>query len=498
MQRFNYTPYKIKIAGITEGIKVLKFIGTEEINKPYKYIINFISSNNNLDLDSLIFNNIVLEISSSTTKDDVFYINGICKSIKTKGFFLDEYIYEITLVPKIWRLSLQHSSKVHLNVSITDLIKNYMNTNNFSEKIDYELKLREDYKKLELVCQYNESDLNFLTRWLEIYGIYYYFINDNNNEKIIFTDNNSCHKDIKQKDLNYTNIDYQVQDNKDTNIFEFNLELFAANTAFIHDHYDGTRKKISTNDASSSEYEYDMALRLYGGNPQIQDSYDKFDLLEEERITSHKFRGTGKSSVVSMHIGGTFILNSKFKTINKKFLIKKLIHKGDQTQFLKEKNLIQNEKLYQNYFEVVPYNIQYRPKKTKNKPYFYGLLNGTIDGISENKPLVDKLGRYKVILPFDTLKKEKGKNSIPIRVAQPSASNEKSGMHFKLLKGDEVIIGFREGDIDRPIILGAVNNKSQVSNDLKVDEIRRVDTCISLDDKYLKIVTPQKIEIIGI
>jgi type VI secretion system secreted protein VgrG len=497
MEKFNYIPYKVSISGINEKIKVLKFEGNEELNTPYEYVIDFISSDSDINLDSIIFNDVLLEISSSTNKSDIFFINGICKSIKTKGFFLDDFIYEITIVPKIFKLSLQYSSKVHLSVSIIDIIKQYMNVNNFNEKIDYELRLSGDYKSLEFICQYNESDLNFLTRWLEIYGIYYYFENNEKGEKIIFTDNNSYHTSIKNDKLIYTNIDYQIQDNKDTNVFQFDLQSLAINSAYIHDHYDGSRKSISKNLASSNEYEQDMTLRNYGGNPEVQESYSKFDTLEKERIESNKFIGIGKSTAICMYTGGTFDLDSKFTAIKDKYLIKKLSHKGDQTQLLKDKKIQQDSKLYENYFEVIPYDVQYRPNKRTYKPYCYGLLNGTIDAISENKPLVDKVGRYKVILPFDTLKKEDGKKSIPIRVIQGSASNEKSGMHFKLLKGDEVVIGFLEGDIDRPMILGAVNNKGQVSLEDYTDKIKRVNSSIALDDNYIETITPQKIEIIG-
>ncbi len=497
MKKINYSPFEIIVPSISEKVTVLKYEGTEEFNKPYEYKIFIISKENNLSLDSSLLNNIKLKISSSVEDINTYYVNGICRSVRSKGFFLDEYIYEIVLVPRIWRLSLQESSKVLLDVSIVDIIKKYMNLNNFSEKIDYEINLTEEYENLEFVCQYNESDLNFITRWLETYGIYYYIINDENTEKVIFSDNNSYHSDINDNEIIYTNIDFQLQENKNENIFEFNLVHNVVNSSFSHDHFDGTRKKISKNSASTVKYEQDMSRRTYGGNPQVLDSYKKFDILEEERINMNKFIGNGKSSVISMYPGGTFTLSSKLKIVEDKYLIKKVIHKGDQTQFLKDHIIIENAKLYENYFEVIPFSIQFRPRFITPKAIYYGLLNGTIDGISENKPLVDKLGRYKVKIPFDTLKKENGKASIPIRVAQPSASNKKSGMHFKLLKGDEVIIGFREGDIDRPVILGAVNNQSKVSTNDNVDEIKRVDTSISMDDKYLKIVTPQKIEIIG-
>jgi type VI secretion system secreted protein VgrG len=49
------------------------------------------------------------------------------------------------------------------------------------------------------------------------------------------------------------------------------------------------------------------------------------------------------------------------------------------------------------------------------------------------------------------------KASCPVRMMQPSAGPG-YGMHFPLKPGVEVVIGFVDGNPDRPVILGAVPN----------------------------------------
>tara|TARA_B110000046_G_C12984761_1_gene395063 strand:+ start:1 stop:1167 length:1167 start_codon:yes stop_codon:yes gene_type:complete len=388
-----------------------------------------------------------------------------------------------------------------MDVSIHDIIKNCMKLNQFAEGTDYEIKLTGDYTNLELVCQYNESDLNYLTRWLEVYGIYYYFNNDSKKNKIIFSDNNTNHSDISQNKLEYSSLEHRNNEKQDRNIFEFNLTNIQKSTSFQNDHYDGTRKTL-TNTSASIDTIDDKTYRIYGGNPQIKDSYAKFEILEQQRLDACRYLGRGKSTVICMQAGGTFTLNSAFMASNGKYLISKIQHSGNQTQFLQEKTATTNGKLYENYFEVIPHTTQYRPQKITPKPYFNGLINANIDGTGKDKPLMDEMGRYKVLFPFDTLAKEDGKASIFIRVVQPSASNGNSGMHFKLLKGDEVILGFREGDVDRPVILGAVNNTKRVYENEDIisrdaDIIKRKNTSLGFDDDVLIIRTPRKIEIIG-
>ena len=48
-------------------------------------------------------------------------------------------------------------------------------------------------------------------------------------------------------------------------------------------------------------------------------------------------------------------------------------------------------------------------------------------------------------------------SSLPIRMLQPHAGPN-YGMHFPLKPGIEVMVGFVEGDPDRPVIVGAAPN----------------------------------------
>ena len=53
---------------------------------------------------------------------------------------------------------------------------------------DFEIKANGPFLKREFVVQYNETDLDFLHRWLEHEGVYYYFDQTESGEKIIFGD----------------------------------------------------------------------------------------------------------------------------------------------------------------------------------------------------------------------------------------------------------------------------------------------------------------------
>ncbi|AUX21280.1 uncharacterized protein SOCEGT47_017610 [Sorangium cellulosum] len=99
---------------------------------------------------------------------------------------------------------------------------------------------------------------------------------------------------------------------------------------------------------------------------------------------------------------------------------------------------------------------------------------------------IDPTGRYTVQFHFDTAAGGGAKASRPVRMAQPHAGPG-YGMHFPVKPGTEVLLGFIDGDPDRPIILGAIPNESAPSpvtaSNARVNQIRTVSgIVVELDD----------------
>src|SRR5690606_32818575 len=59
----------------------------------------------------------------------------------------------------------------------------------------YRLDLSQTYQPREFVCQFQETDFNFISRWMEHEGIYYYFEQGTDFETLVLTDRYSTHKD---------------------------------------------------------------------------------------------------------------------------------------------------------------------------------------------------------------------------------------------------------------------------------------------------------------
>jgi uncharacterized protein involved in type VI secretion and phage assembly len=92
--------------------------------------------------------------------------------------------YRAVLVPKLQRLALAHQSRIFQDITVPDMVKQICDDHGVEIDID---KLG-SYDKREFIVQYEESDLDFIHRWLEHEGIYYYFAQEEENEKVVLAD----------------------------------------------------------------------------------------------------------------------------------------------------------------------------------------------------------------------------------------------------------------------------------------------------------------------
>jgi type VI secretion system secreted protein VgrG len=121
---------------------------------------------------------------------------------------------------------------------------------------------------------------------------------------------------------------------------------------------------------------------------------------------------------------------------------------------------------YTNAFRAIPADRTYRPPRVTPKPRISGLVTGIVDpgpaGPGAKYAQIDEHGRYLVRFLFDTTPPGERPVSRRVRMVQNHAG-ENYGTHFPLHPGVEVVVGFVDGDPDRPLIVGAVPNPMKPS-----------------------------------
>ena len=446
-----------------DSFAVVSFKGFEAISKPYQFEIVLISEKAGLVPLQVLKNPAVFVIHRDGEQDVVF--NGILIQFEETQEVNGYLFFKAVLVPKLQRLSLTHHNQVFLDQPVPKIIETVLKDAGLAGGIDFDFKLQGDYQPLEYICQYGESYLNFISRWAEREGIYYFFEQSTEGEKIVFTDTKISHTDLPLG----KNLIYQPQSGLDS------LQTKEVVKSFLCKHNllpqkvylkDYNYRKPSLAMEGSAEVDSDGwgEHYLYGEHFTSPEEGNRLAKIRAEELLCRKSVYYGASSIPFLVPGFTFDLTEHYaKSSNRKYLLIEVSHEGHQTGYLVSGisaaiGTRSEQMFYANTFAAIPADVQFRPERTAVRPKIPGTFNAKVDAASSGQYAeLDDQGRYKVILPLDRSGRGSGKASAWCRMTQPYAGAD-YGMHFPLHKGTEVLLTFIDGDPDRPIIIGSVPN----------------------------------------
>ncbi len=446
-----------------ETFSVVSFKGFEAISKPYKFEILLVSENSSIDPLKVLQNPALFTIHRDE-EDDVQF-NGILTQFEETQEFNGYLFFRAVLAPKLWWLSLIHHNQVFLKQTAPEIMENALKDGGLNRGVDFSFNVMHNYQPIEYVCQYDESHFNFVSRWAEREGMYYFFEQTPTGEKAIFTDSRMEHKDLPLgKDLVYlpqSGLDaLHTKEVVQSFICRHNM---LPQRVYLKD-YNYLKPSLAIEGIADVDEKGRGENYIYGVHFDSPEEGNRLAQIRAEALICRKSIFHGQSSVPFIVPGYTFDLNDHYKdAYNRKFLVSEVTHEGHQTGYLISGLNTAVEKrdeqmFYSNTFTAIYSDEQFRPEHVSEKPKISGTINAKIDAASSGEYAeLDEHGRYKVILPFDRSGRFGGKASAFFRMMQPS-SGQNQGMHFPLHKGTEVLLTFIDGNPDRPVIAGAIPN----------------------------------------
>ena len=461
-----------------DTFEVVRFRGEEGISRLFQFDIVLISEDPEVDIDAVLQNPAVFIIHGG---EEDRKINGIISEFE-QLHEVDQYnFYQASLVPRLWLSDLYLENQLFLDKSVPDIIEEILKQAGLTSR-DYELKLTRSYPKWEYICQYKETDLNFISRWMEREGIYYYFEHTEEGEKLIITDSSTAHTEIQgETTIPYSPPSALIPEEEEV-IRSFMCRQKIIPKKIILKDYNYRKPSLELKVEKEVNPKGRGIVYLYGEHFKDPEEGKELAKLRAEQIACRGKLFIGESTCPQLCPGFFFDLKEHYRdSFNQKYLIIELEHEGSQAGILvaglsSEEASGEREPGYINRFTLIPSDVQFRPEVKTPKPRFYGTINAKVDASGDGKYAeLDDQGRYKVILPFDMSGREGGKASRWIRMAQPYAG-EDYGMHFPLHKGTEVLLTFVDGDPDRPIIVASVPNpetKTPVTSENQTQAILR-------------------------
>ena len=451
---------------------VVKFSGSEGLSRLYSFDIVLVAEDPNIDMDAMLQNRVVFSIHRSDGTRVPF--NGILAQFNLIREVSGLYLYRGVMVPRLWSLTLTHHNQIFLDKTPQEIITSVLEEGGFSPS-DYEFRLQNSYVTWEYACQYGESHYNFIARWMERNGMYYFFDQSGSSEKLVITDSKISH-DLSPLGTKvvYAPVSGMETFHPDETVQSFTLQRMTVPQKVLLRDYNYRKPSLEVKGSAEVSESGHGEMYFYGDHFRTPEEGNKLASIRSEELLCQSTRFYGESTVPSLAPGYMIQLGNHFRQdMNRSYLVIAMEHYGNQAAALTsglDKELAEGEQetVYRNTFTAIGDDVQFRPERVTDRPRLHGTINARIDATASGQYAeLDEQGRYKVTLPFDLSGREGGKATTWIRMMQPYIGSD-HGMHFPLHKGTEVLLTFIDGDPDRPIIAGAVanpDNPSQVTHE---------------------------------
>ncbi len=367
--------------------------------------------------------------------------------------------YFLRIVPRMWLMRHNREHRIFQRKTIPEIVELLLG----EWEIDFDKRLSGQYKQLDYVVQYGESDFTFVSRLCERAGITYYFdFASGNQGKLTLHDaphTNAPRTPIKSNDksfgraaeehVNRARVAERVAPGRFTlKDFDFRRPDF---------HLLGEAPPAKAPEDFYELYHYMPGGSVYldggggGGTPVADDkgpvrSVDAEAKARAERgLEAERCRKrmvSFETNCVDLFPGTVFKIDEHPRPdVGKPLLISAFTISGTSNEAWVQLG------------DAVYAELPYRPVERTPRPSIRGVQSAFVVGPAGEEIYTDEFGRIRVQFHWDRDGKMDPDSSCWMRVSQGWAG----GGFGKILiprVGQEVLVGYEEGDPDRPFVLG--------------------------------------------
>lgn len=459
----NIAHFLFEVEGLAEDtFRVVSFTGVEELSRPFRFELELTS-----DLDDIAFADVVNRPATLTLMRglDEVPVSGTVAQLEQAGRTPDAVAYRAVLVPRLWRLSLYHQSRIFQQKSVEDILTQVLQEAGFSTA-DFRFDLSGSYPPREYCVQYNETDLDFLSRLLEHEGICYYFEHDGERDVVVMADDRGAHPPIEDDGLVYRGGSGMV--GQDTEFVDEWIYRESATPEKVQlKDYNGRTPETTLLAEEPVESGDEGTHYEYGNHFADNSEGGRLAKVRSQEIECRRRVVQARSNCAALHAGYTFRLDEHYRLdFNDTYLVTRVTHEGSQREAMGTAGGTGGRngapEGYRNAFTCIPARVQYRPPRATPVPRLRGLMTAKVDSAGGDYAYIDEDGSYHALMPFDQSGAGGGNATLPIRMAQPY-SGANYGMHFPLHQNTEIIWGCIDGNLDCPVALGTVPNPTNAS-----------------------------------
>ena len=467
---FDHSHHKLKIRGLQGPVDVLTFEGREQLSTPFRYDIEFTSTDKAITPESVLMQDSAFSLTAPPVQGmpvqaPLRTLYGVITGFKHLSSSRDEARYEVRLEPRMALLARSRQNAIYQNQTVPQIVEKILRERHQMRGQDFVFNLKSEYPAREQVMQYGEDDLTFVSRLLSEVGIWFRFATDARLkiEVIEFYDDQSGYERGLTLPLRHPsglhdgateavwglNTAYSVVE-KSVTTRDYNYRT--ATAEMMTEQHDATG---GDNTTYGEAYHYADNF-LQKGDKEAAESGAFYARIRHERYLNEQaiLKGQSTSSLLMPGL--------------------EIRVQGDDAPAVFRKGVLitgvtasaARDRSYELTFTAIPYSERYgyRPAFIP-RPVMAGTLPARVTSTVKNDIYahIDKDGRYRVNLDFDRDTWKPGYESLWVRQSRPYAGDT-YGLHLPLLAGTEVSIAFEEGNPDRPYIAGVKHDSAHTDH----------------------------------
>ena len=436
--------FSIQIGELNQHkLDVVSFRLEEALSSLFTLSVQISTTNANINLQEQLLQKASFTVYVDGKKQRT--INGIVEKAECGDIGFKRSFYTFIIRPAMWLLTLVQDSRIYHFKSVPDIIDEILKDFN----IPFDKQLMDRHSVREYVTQKRESYYQFVSRLASEEGIIFWFEED----KLFYSDS---HLGMRAG----PKIIYNPHPQNSTKDWVINQLKFACTMRST---------EIKTKDYLYTHPDVPMDARSITSKQlpvyETYDSYGRYDnsdigqLFSSYRIDalqSDSEQGQAFSNCFPLMPGVIFsLLEHPTQSMNNSWQVVHIVHKGTLPQSLEDES-DNNAATLTNEFSFVPGKNDWRPKFT-HKPLADGDEVATVVGPAGEEIYVNEDGAVKVAFHWNRYDQLNENASCWVRVAQ-NWNGDGYGFLATPRIGQEVIISYLNGDIDRPIITGTTYN----------------------------------------
>ncbi|MCW7764027.1 type VI secretion system tip protein TssI/VgrG [Photorhabdus luminescens] len=422
--------------------QVSQFTLQEELSQLFSLTLKVASSRDDIPLNDQLGRRASLTITRNDVAERTIY--GLITGAEQGNTDGRRTFYIFTIRPDMWLMTLNQDSRIFHWQSVPEILAKLLKEHRILFVRDT---LYKHYTEREYTTQKRESAYDFWCRLAAEEGIVFWF----EEKQMLFCD---CHLGM-QADIQLTYNTHPETDETDTTAYQWSYgEYLCPNGTVQKDHnFLNPKYALEHQKQADDDSGYDSVFESYGRFQRDAEG-ESFTRLRLEQLQNYSKVGTAKTHCIRLRPGKIFTLQSHpIATMNARWQVISVTHHGRQPVASDdggEGTTLTNEVAF------IPGHQDWRPPY-RYKPLADGDEVATVVGVGSEEIYVNEHGAIRIHFHWNRYDKADDGASCWVRVAQGWNGN---GFGFMAIPrvGQEVIVSYLNGDIDRPIVTGCTYN----------------------------------------